>query len=173
MFWFDWMTLGIILVFAILQAVHASRAGGFGVTLFQGLLVCLAVAAAVNLAPLVAPLLKLERGIVLTGLFVLLGVAAWLVGRMLFSFTGWSLGGFDVPLGFLFGAVAGWAVAHLVLRILIEFQGPGGPVGRNLAQAPVAAEIYWFGTWNRVLDLLFRTREGGGREMWNVDQHGM
>ncbi|MFO7676281.1 MAG: hypothetical protein R6X12_08210 [bacterium] len=172
MLWFDWMTLGIILAVAVLQAVGAAKVDGFSLALFQALFVSLAAVAAVALYRPLALALNLERWVALAGLFIVLGIAALLLGRLAYSFTGWSFGTFDAPLGFIFGLVTGWAVAHVVLRVIVEKQGYSGPVAQNLARAPVAAEVYWFRTWNKLASVLFKARFGG-REMWDVDKHGI
>jgi hypothetical protein len=172
MFWFDWLTLGIILAVAVIMAAGAGRAGGFGQALFQALLLCLAATSSVNLYEPLALALHVQRSVALIGLFVVLGTAAWFLGRLLHSLTGWSFGSFDAPLGFLFGVIAGWAIAHMVLRMIIESQGYAGPVAQNLSKAPVAAEVYWFRTWNKLMELLFNARSGS-REMWDVDKHGV
>jgi hypothetical protein len=56
--------------------------------------------------------------------------------------------------------------------MIIESQGYAGPVAQNLSKAPVAAEVYWFRTWNKLMELLFNARSGS-REMWDVDKHGV
>jgi hypothetical protein len=169
MFWFDWMTLAIILGVAILQVISGSKTGGFGQPLFQALLICLAAMTAANLAGPLALSVHMQKSVVMLGLFVVLGVGAFFLGRLLHSVTGWSFGAFDGFMNFIFGAITGWAIAYMALRIIIESQGTGGPVAQSLAQAPVASEVYWFTTWGRIMALLFDAKTSD-RRMWNINE---
>jgi hypothetical protein len=167
--WTDWMTLAIVVIVAVVEILRGSRAGGMGLALFDSGGIALAAVAATNLSGPVARLLSLQKSLVMLGVFVLLVVGALILGRWLFSVTGWSFQSLDWLLSFLFGLASGWAVAHMVLRILLESQGYTGPVGSLMASAPVAREVFEFHGWNWLVNLLFKARLGE-RTPWNVSR---
>ena len=166
--WFDWMTLAIIVVVAIVEAVRGSKSGGFGLPLFDAAGVILAAVAATNLSSPVAQALSMQKSLVMLIMFALFTVGAFIVGYWLFGLTGWSFQSLDGLLGFLFGAATGWAVAHMVLRLLLESQGYTGPVGSAMPNAIIAREIFEFRGWNWVMNLLFKAKFGQ-RSPWNVE----
>ena len=103
-------------------------------------------------------------------MFAVLGIGAFLLGRWLFSLTGWSFQTLDGFFSFLFGIVAGWTIAHMVLKIVIASQGVTGPVASMMPNAIIGREVYTFQTWNKLMGLLFKAKLGE-REMWDVDKH--
>ena len=170
--WFDWMTLAILLAFGLLQAIRSSKAGGMGLALFEAVGIVAAAFAAVHLAGPLAESMHMQKSTVMIGMFFLLCVGAFFLGRWLFSITGWSFQTLDGPLGFIFGVVTGWAVAHMVLRVIIESQGWAGPVASQMQGSIFAREIMEFRGWHWLMRVLFRAKSGG-RSMWNVDEHGL
>ena len=170
--WFDWMTLGIIVAAAVVQTIRGNKAGGMGLPLFEAAGLVVAAVAATNLSGGVAQMLSMQKSTVMIIMFGVLGVGAFILGRWLFSMTGWSFQSLDGFFSFVFGVVMGWAIAHMVLRILLESQGATGPVGSAMAGAPVAREIFEFRTWNWLMRLLFKAKMGQ-RTPWNVEEHGL
>lgn len=160
MWWFDWMCLGIVLGMAVIQTLRTLKAGGMGLTLFEfgGLIV--AAVGAVQLSGGLAEVLKIQAGVATLVLFIFFAVFAFIIGRWLFGLTGWSFESLDGFFGFIWGLGAGWVIAHIVLRLLIEFQGQNGMVGTNIVNAPIAREVYYFRTWNALVGLLFRAKLG-------------
>ena len=160
MHWYDWMTVGILVVVTIVQTVRGSKAGGMGLPLFEaGGLVVAAVASTAFAGPLAA-MAHMREGVVLVVLFIVLAVIAFGLARWLFSLTGLSFQSFDGLFSFIFGLVAAWTIAHMVLRIVMESQGVNGELATQMANAPVAREIFQFRTWNRIVGLLFRAKLG-------------
>jgi hypothetical protein len=46
----------------------------------------------------------------------------------------------------------------MVLRIIIMSQGGNGEIAAQMANSPVAREVYEFRTWNALMRLLFKAR---------------
>jgi len=158
--WYDWMSLVIVLGVAIIQTIRGQKAGGMGLPLFEGLGLVVAAALATTLANGVSQAVSISKPVVLMVLFLLFGVLAFVFGRWLFSLTNWSFQSMDGFFSFVFGVVAGWAIAHMVLRIIIESQGANGAVATTIPNAPIGREIFSFRTWNALLRLLFKAKLG-------------
>jgi len=152
------MALAIVLGTAITQAVRAVKAGGMGLPLFEGLGLIVAAVGSINLSGPVASTLHMQKSTVLIVIFLILGIGAFIAGRWLFTITSWSFESFDGLLGFLFGVAGGWAVANVVLRVIMESQGVSGPVATMMGNSLIAREIYEFRAWNWLVRLLFRAR---------------
>ena len=161
MYWFDWMVLAIVLVIAVLQTIRALKVGGMGQAVFDGALLVVAAVGATQFAKPVALMVGIEKWIVMLVLFVVLGVGAFILGRFLFNVTQWSFQSLDGVFAFIGGAVCGWTIAHMVLRIIIEAQGGAtGEVGATIENALIAREIYQFRGWNWLVGLLFKAKLG-------------
>ncbi|MEO0085919.1 MAG: hypothetical protein ABIK37_04750 [candidate division WOR-3 bacterium] len=158
--WFDWMTLGIVLATAVIQAVRAGKAGGMGLPLFEGAGVIVAATGATGLSGPLAQALNMQKATVMIILFIVFTVLAFVVGRGLFSLTNWSFQSMDGFFGFVWGFAMGWAIAHMVLRIIIESQGTNGPVAAGMENAVIAREVFQFRTWNSLMQLLFKAKLG-------------
>lgn len=160
MFWFDWMSLGIVLAVAIIQTVRTGKAGGMGLTLFEAAGLVAAAVGANSLAGSLAPVIGVQPVVMLIVLFLVFAVLAFIFAHWLFGVTGWSFESLDGLLGFFWGVTAGWVIAHMVLRIIIMSQGEHGAVAEVMANAPIAREIYSFRSWNALMALLFKARLG-------------
>jgi hypothetical protein len=162
MHWFDWMTLAIVVGVAIIQTIRGSKAGGMGLPAFEafGLIVAAVVSAKLS-APL-AGMMHMNVSTLMIVLFLAFGILAFMAGRWLFSLTGWSFQSMDGFFSFMFGLAAGWTIAYMVLRIIIDSQGTGSEVMAAIrnANAPVAREVFTFRTWNALLGLLFKAKLG-------------
>jgi hypothetical protein len=60
----------------------------------------------------------------------------------------------------MFGLVLAWTIAHMVLRVVILSQGGNGEVAAQMANSPVAREVFEFRTWNALMRLFFKARTG-------------
>ncbi|MEO0009314.1 MAG: hypothetical protein ABIK22_00230 [candidate division WOR-3 bacterium] len=160
MFWFDWMSLGIVVGVAIIQTVRTGKAGGMGLTLFEAAGLVAAAVGATGLAGSLAQVIGVQPVVMLIVLFLIFAVLAFIFAHWLFGVTGWSFESLDGLLGFFWGVAAGWVIAHMVLRIVIMSQGENGAVAEVMANAPIAREIYSFRTWNALMALLFKARLG-------------
>lgn len=160
MHWYDWLTLAIVVGGTIVQAVRGSKAGGMGLPLFEGAGLVVAAVASTALTGPLAEVTHAQRSVVMIGLFLVLGVLAFVGGRWLFSLTGLTFQSLDTFFSIVFGLVGAWAIAHMVLRIIIESQGYNGEVMSQMANSPVAREVFSFRTWNALMRLLFRARLG-------------
>jgi len=160
MLWIDWMTLAIVLGVAITQTVRGVKAGGMGLPMFEAAGFVVAAVAATNLSGGIAQALHMQKAVVMLVMFVLLGVGALFLGRWLYTVTDLSFQSLDGFFSFVFGVVVGWIFAHMVLRIIMGFQGTGGSVAAVINTAPVAREIFQFRGWNWLMRLLFRVRLG-------------
>jgi hypothetical protein len=158
MFWFDWMTLGIVLAVAINQTVRGVKAGGMGLPLFEACGLVVAAVASTNLSGGISQAVHMQKSVIMIVLFLLLSIGAFVGARWLFTVTEWSFESLDGFLSFVFGLVAGWTIAHMVLRIIIEFQGSASPVAAMMPDAQVAREVFQFRGWNWLMRLLFRAR---------------
>ncbi len=160
MFWFDWMSLGIVVGVAIIQTVRTSKAGGMGLTLFEAAGLVAAAVGANGLAGSLAQAIGVQPVVMLIVLFLIFSVLAFIFAHWFFGVTGWSFESLDGLLGFFWGVIAGWVIAHMVLRIIIMSQGENGAVAEVMANAPIAREVYSFRTWNALMALLFKARLG-------------
>jgi hypothetical protein len=160
MFWFDWLALGIVLGVAIIQTIRTSKAGGMGLTLFEAGGLVVAALGANALAGSLAQMLGVQLAVMMVVLFLLFAVLAFIFAHWLFGVTGWSFESLDGLLGFFWGIAAGWVIAHMVLRIIIISQGEHGAVAEAMVNAPIAREVYYFKTWNALMQLLFKAKLG-------------
>ncbi|MEO0079995.1 MAG: hypothetical protein ABIK44_04900 [candidate division WOR-3 bacterium] len=158
--WFDWMSLAIVLGVAIIQTIRGQKAGGMGLPLFEGIGLVAAAALSTTLANGISQAIGISKPVVLLVLFLVFGILAFVFGRWLFGLTGWSFQSLDGFFSFVFGFAAGWAIAHMVLRIIIESQGMNGALATAIPNAPIAREVYTFRTWNALLNLLFKAKLG-------------
>lgn len=159
--WFDWMTLVIVVGITILQIVRGTKAGGMGLPLFEAAGLVVAAVVATKLTPAVAMALHMNKAVVMLIIFVILGIGAFILGRWLYNVTQWNFQALDGFLSFVFGLVAAWTIAHMVLRIIMEFQGgPTAAMGSAMSTAPIAREVYQFRGWNWIMRLLFRVKLG-------------
>lgn len=160
MWWFDWMALVVVLGGAIIQTLRTSKAGGMGLTLFEFGGLVIAAVGAVNLSSSLAQVLGIQRIVMLVILFLAFAVLGFAVARWFFGLTGWSFESLDALFGFIWGIGAGVVIAHMVLRVIVESQGPNGAVATNIVNAPIAREVFYFKTWNALLNLLFKAKLG-------------
>ncbi len=160
MMWYDWMSLAVVLGVAIIQTVRTSKAGGMGLTLFEAGGLIVAATSANSLAGSLAQTIGIQPAVMLVILFIFFSVIAFIFARWLFGLTGWSFESLDSFFGFIWGVVAGWVIAHMLLRIVILSQGPNGAVAETIVNAPIAREVYYFKTWNSILNLLFKAKLG-------------
>ena len=158
--WFDWMTVGIVLAVAIVQTIRGNKVGGMGLPLFEAIGLVLAAVGTTALSQGLADLLHLPGPAVMIGMFVVLVIIALILGRWLFTVTNWSFQSMNGLLGFLWGVAAGWVIAHMVLRIIIEFQGPTGEVASMMGSAPVAGQVFRFHWWNWLMERVFKANLG-------------
>jgi hypothetical protein len=158
MHWYDWMTLLILVVVTIIQTVRGSKAGGMGLPLFEAAGVVAAAVAATAFSRPLAGSIHVSEGVVLLVLFLVFAVLAFILGRWLFTVTSLSFESLDGLFSFLFGLVMAWTIAHMVLRVVIASQGGNGEIAANLANSPVAREVFSFRTWNALMRLLFKAR---------------
>lgn len=158
MFWFDWMTLAIVLGVTVIQTVRGIKAGGMGLPLFEAAGLVVSAVTATGVAGSVARALHLSKPVVLVSIFFLLAIGAFALGRWLYTVTQLSFESFDGVLSFIFGLVAGWTIGHVVLRVFIESQGPAGPIAGVMNSTLIAREVLQFRGWNWLVKLLFRAR---------------
>jgi hypothetical protein len=158
MHWYDWMTLAIVVGGTIIQTVRGSKAGGMGLPLFEAGGVIVAAVGATAFTHGLAVTIHVSESVVLLVLFLVFSVVGFIVARWLFTLTGMSFQSLDGLFSFLFGLVLAWTVAHMVLRIIIMSQGGNGELATQMANAPVAREVYQFRTWNALMRLLFKAK---------------
>ena len=160
MHWYDWMTLAIVVVVAVLQTIRGTKAGGMGLPLFEAAGVVVAAVASTAFTPALAGMIHVREIIVMLVLFAVLVVLAFIIGRWLFTLTSLSFESMDGLFSFIFGIVMGWAIAHMVLRIVMVSQGSNGELATGMATSPVAREVFSFRTWNALMRLLFKAKLG-------------
>ena len=155
MLWFDWMTLGIIVVVTVTQVLRARSTGGYGLPLWDFIWRVVAALASTFAAGPIAGIFGAPIWIVTLVMFIVLGIGAFLLGRTIFGVTEWSSESFGGILAFVFGVGGGWVIANMVLRIIIVNQGDLGPVSEMMWAAPVAREVFRFQWWNWLMKTLF------------------
>ena len=160
MHWFDWVTLGILVVVTVVQMVRGSRMGGMGVPMFEGLGLVVSAVGATTLSGPLAGVLSMQKSVVMIILFLVFAVLAFVVAHWLFSLTGWSMQSMDGFFSFVFGLVGAWAIANMVLRIILASQPMNGELAMHAADSPIFREVFQFRTWNALMRLLFRAKLG-------------
>ncbi|HDR00457.1 MAG TPA: hypothetical protein ENN51_09275 [candidate division WOR-3 bacterium] len=160
MLWFDWMTLGIVLVVAVVETIRARNSGGFGQALFDALGLVIAALGSTWLAGPIADTLGAAKWVITLVAFAILAVGALAGARTVFSAFEWSSDSFDGGLSFLFGVACGWVIANMVLRIIVLKQGDIGEVAMMMPNAPVAREVFQFRTWNILMNRFFKLNLG-------------
>lgn len=160
MHWYDWMTLAIVVGGTIAQTVRGGKAGGMGLPLFEAAGVVVAAVAATAFGHGLAGVIRVSESVVVLVLFLVFSLLAFIVARWLFTLTGMSFQSLDGLFSFFFGLVLAWTVAHMVLRIVIMSQGGNGELAANMANSPVAREVFQFRTWNALMGLLFKAKLG-------------
>ena len=158
MHWYDWVTLLILVGGTIIQTVRGSKAGGMGLPLFEAIGVIAAAVGATAFTHGLAGMIHVSESVVLLVLFLVFSFVGFVVARWLFTLTAMSFESFDGLFSFIFGLVLAWTVAHMVLRIVIMSQGGNGEVAAQMANSPVAREVYQFRTWNALMRLLFKAK---------------
>jgi len=160
MHWYDWMTVLILVGVTIIQTVRGNKAGGMGLPLFEAAGVVAAAVAATAFSHSLAGSIHVGEGVVLLVLFLVFAVLAFILGRWLFTVTSLSFESLDGFFSFLFGLVMAWTIAHMVLRVVMVSQGSNGEIAANIANSPVAREVFSFRTWNALMRLLFKAKLG-------------
>jgi hypothetical protein len=160
MYWYDWMTLVILVVVTIIQTVRGSSAGGMGLPLFEAAGVIVAAVAATALSRGLAGQIQVRESTAMLALFLAFSVLGFIVARWLFTLTALSFESLDGFFSLVFGLVLAWTVAHMLLRIMMASQGAGGELETNMAISPVAREVFSFRTWNALMRLLFKAKIG-------------
>jgi len=155
MYWYDWLTLAIMVTVIVVQTVRGSKASG-GLMMFEAAGGVVAAAAATAFAPGLAGAIHTNEYTVLFALFVGFLVLAFLLAHWLFAMTGLSFQSLDGILSLFFGLVMAWAVAHMFLRIMIG--SAEGEAAQAIATSPVAREVFQFRTWNALMRLLFKAK---------------
>jgi hypothetical protein len=122
--------------------------------------VVVAAVAATAHSHTLAAMVHSRPGLTLLALFLVLAAFAFLAARWLSGLFAFSFGSSNWFFSLLFGLVTAWAIAHMVLRTMMMLQGEGGEVVNNLANSPVAREIYSFRTWKALMRLLFGAKLG-------------
>jgi hypothetical protein len=158
MHWYDWMTLAIVVGGTIIQTVRGSKAGGMGLPLFEAIGVIAAAVGATAFTSGLAGMIHVSESVVLLVLFLVFSFVGFVVARWLFTLTAMSFESFDGLFSLIFGLVLAWTVAHMVLRIVIMSQGGNGEVAAQMANSPVAREVFQFRTWNALMRLLFKAK---------------
>jgi hypothetical protein len=163
MHWYDWLALLVLAVVTVTQVVRGSKAG-FGLTLLEAAAAAVVAVLATWLGTGLANLIRLNTGLVLLVVFLILAFPALVAARWLFALTGWSFRSHDGAYSIIFGLALGWVVAHMLLRVIVGVQGPRGDLAKHITAMPVAREVFQFRTWNALTSLLFTARHGPAYE---------
>jgi len=155
MYWYDWVTLAIMVTVIVVQTIRGSKTSG-GLMMFEAAGGVIAAAAATALAPGLADAIHASQHTVLFVLFGAFLVLAYLLAHWLYAVIGLSFHSLDGILSLFFGFVLAWAVAHMFLRIMIG--SAEGESAQVIANSPVAREVFQFRSWNSLLQLLFKTK---------------
>jgi Co/Zn/Cd efflux system component len=159
MHWFDWTALAVVVAVTIVQTIRGAKQG-MGLVLYEALGLVVSAVGATALSGPLADAMHMEKAVVLIVLFLVFGVLAFVLAYLLFTATHWSFESLDGFLSCLFGLVGGWAIAHMVLRVILTSQGEHGELASALSTSLVCQEIFQFRTWNALLRLLFRAKLG-------------
>lgn len=147
-----------ILIVAIIQAVRGK--GGIGKTLFEMIAFILAVVLANKYKEGLSSLIKLDVSWTFLIIFIILLVIFLYVAYLLFNITEWSLGNLDSFFSFLFGIAIGWIIAFVVIKFLYLKYTKESEIGFLLSSSKMANEIYYFNTYNKIVELLYKAKLG-------------
>jgi hypothetical protein len=160
MHWSNWLALGVIVVSAIIQAVRGKKSESMGLLFFEFVGLVLAAVAATGLTRVIGKSVGMSETWLLIVLFVLIGVALMFLARVVANAVSWSFDSGSTLLGLFWGAALGWVLAHMVLRVIIGFQGPDGEVAIMAEQGPITREVYLFTSWNWLMKAIFNINLG-------------
>ncbi len=147
-----------ILIVAIVQAVRGK--GGIGKTLFEMIAFILAVVLANKYKEGLSSLIKLDIAFSFLIIFILLLIILLYLAYLLFNITEWSLGNLDSFFSFLFGIAIGWVICFVVIKFLYLKYSPESEIGFLLSSSKMAKEIYYFNTYNKIVQLLYKAKLG-------------
>ncbi len=159
MHWYDWVGLATLVVVTVVQTVRGTKMG-IGLVLFEAAALIVAAVGATAIGGPLAELIHVQKAVAIIITFLLFGILGFIVAHWFYALLPWSSESLDGFLSLFCGLAAGWTIAHMVLRIIIESQGPNGEVASMVANSVIVRELYGFHTWNAILRLLFRAKLG-------------
>lgn len=160
MHWSNWLALAVIAISAVIQAIRGKKAESMGLLFFEFAGLALAALAATALTRVLLPSLGLSESWLLVVLFVLIAAAMMFLARVVATAVSWSFESGSTLLGLFWGAALGWVLAHMVLRVIIAFQGPDGEVALLAEHGPVMRQVYLFEWWNWLMKAIFNVNLG-------------
>ncbi len=145
-----------ILIVAIIQAIRGKD--GMGKILFETIAFIVALVLANRYKESLSELIKLDVPLTfLISFFIFLVILLYLA-YLLFNITEWSLGNLDSFFSFLFGIAIGWVICYFIIKFLYLKYTENSDIGFFLSSSPMAKEIYYFNTFNKIFGLLQKAR---------------
>jgi len=145
-----------ILIVAIIQAIRGRN--GMGKILFEMIAFIVALVLANRYKEPLSQLIKLEIPWTFLITFIIFLIILLYLAYLLFNITEWSLGNLDSFFSFLFGVAIGWVICYLVIKFLYLKYTENSDIGFFLSSSPLAREIYYFNTFNKIFGLLQKAR---------------
>ncbi|MCS7250002.1 MAG: CvpA family protein [candidate division WOR-3 bacterium] len=147
-----------ILIVAIIQAIRGKN--GMGRILFEMIAFIMALVIANRYKEGISTLLKLDISLTFLITFIVLLIIFIYLAYLLFNITEWSLGNLDSFFSFIFGIAIGWVLCFSVIKFLYLKYTENSEIGFLLSSSKMANEIYYFKTYNKILELLHKARLG-------------
>lgn len=147
-----------ILIVATVQAIRGK--GGMGKILFEMVAFILALVIANRYKEGISALIKLDIPFTFLITFIILLIIFLYLAYLLFNITEWSLGNLDSFFSFLFGIAIGWVICFVVIKFLYLRYTEESEIGFLLSSSKMAKEIYYFKTYNKIVELLHKARLG-------------
>jgi len=151
--WVDLSSLLVVAVAASVQFLRGTR--DFSATVYELVLLIGAVFLANRLYEPASLALRLPPVVCFAGIFVVLAVAAFVLGWLLNRFAAWSMGGFNYLFALLIGVASGWAIGHAYLKSLhIALYDNNEAFRHVIARSWVASQLLYFGAAKELLVIL-------------------
>ncbi|MEO0097238.1 MAG: CvpA family protein [candidate division WOR-3 bacterium] len=147
-----------ILIVAIIQAIRGRA--GMGKPLFEMVAFILALVLANHFKEGLSSLIKLDIYWTFLITFIILLIILLYLAYLLFNITEWSLGNLDSFFSFLFGIAIGWVICFFVIKFLYLKYTEESEIGLLLSSSKMANEIYYFKTYNKIVELLYKAKLG-------------
>lgn len=171
--WIDFLTIGIVVVVAVIFALRGREF--VSAALFDAGAIVLAAWTGHKAHPGAAELLNISPLLAYIIIFVVVGAVMIFVSAKLHQLTQWDFHPFNALVSFFLGIIAAWAIAYVVLEAMLVGTTPGSDTRYKISESPVAAEILTFRTLTGTKEFMdtvrfiqrepWEQREGWGKEL--------
>jgi FlaA1/EpsC-like NDP-sugar epimerase len=142
MTWVDLVSLAVVIIITVTYMIRGHEA--MGIALFDMAATVVAAWAAAKFHRGFSQTCHVSSPMAYAVMFVVLLAILLFASAQVFNFTQLQFSPFNSFLSFLFGIVAGWAFAFVLLQVITEAAPEGSPTAGVVASSRVASEIVHF-----------------------------